>query len=737
VPVPPDEDNPPAADDDAKPSDVVASPKPDDAPPHADPAVAKLQEQAKQETQKSAAPVAPKWVVPLVGVLAVGAILHFGKPILLPLTLATLISFLLAPLCEWLERKKLPRVLATALVVGLAVCIMAGIGYALYRGLNQLANNREAYTQRVVDKVNTVFGGGGDDMIEGLQDTADKLQEAVTGTPVEKVNEPTTRPATRPVEAAVEPDGVLGLARLLSSDLRERDAVVVAAIDGLADRLELAIQSAFDEPIPVQEPSSQSPIAFAGTLLLYAAGPAGLAGLVAVFVLFILLQRDDLRDRLIKLAAGGKINLATQAIDDAARRITRFLRAQAIVNGTYGLAIGCGLLGISYAIAGEWFPGVILWATLCAILRFIPYLGPWLAAAFPVLVSLGHYDGYGVFLAIVAMFLVVELFSNNVMEPMLYGTAIGMSDFAVVIAATVWAFLWGPVGLLVAMPLTTCLVVLGKYVPQLGFFDTLLGDEPVLSPHSRLYQRLLAMDADDAVGVAEEFRADHSLSATFDDLVLPALALAERDREAGNLSEERTNFIRRTMHDLVQTLGGQEEPIGSDSVDLTDPAPLGTSPAAQRLAAARVVLLPASDEADTTAAEMLKVLLDRRGFTVTVVGEEALTSEKLEAVAGGRADVVLVSALPPRATARARYLIKKLDASGFRPQSDHEVATAVVGLWTSRLDPRQAERRVCGSASEQEQRRVRVVTRLADAVEQVRQRAEVAISKSGNGTAAT
>ena len=488
-----------------------------------------------------------------------------------------------------------------------------------------------------------------------------------------------------------------------------------------------------DDPLYVREtPADQSPIQQAGTVLAYAAGPIGTAGLVAVFLLFMLLQRDDLRDRVIKLAAGGKINLATQALDDAARRIIRYLTAQGIVNGTYGIAIGIGLTAISLAITGTLFPGVILWAALCAILRFIPYLGPWLAASFPILVSLGHYDGFAVVACVIGMFVVIELVSNNVMEPILYGSAVGMSDFAVILAATVWTFLWGPVGLLVATPLTTCLVVLGKYVPALGFFDTLLGDEPVLAPHARLYQRMLAMDADDAHDEVEAYRKQHSLTETYDDLMMPALALSERDREAGNLSPERSEFIRGAMRFLVDELAEQHDPLPADSVDVTDPEPLTGQSA--RLADARVVILPSSDDADETAAVMLKALLDRRGFTVTVADDAGLANEKLREVAEQGADVVVVSAMPPRAVARARYLVKRMSAAGVTTEANIPV---IVGLWATEGNVDKAIRRVVGTGvvgdggvdRQDLSRQVKVVTTLDKAAEAVRQRAEVATAR--------
>jgi methylmalonyl-CoA mutase cobalamin-binding subunit len=279
----------------------------------------------------------------------------------------------------------------------------------------------------------------------------------------------------------------------------------------------------------------------------------------------------------------------------------------------------------------------------------------------------------------------------------------------------------------VATPLTTCLVVLGKYVPSLRFFDTLLGDEPVLSPDSRLYQRMLALDAEDAEDVVEEYREDHTMTQAFDDVLLPALAMAERDRHAGHLTVERIDFIRVAMRELVEEMSRQAEPSPSDSVDLasaTDPAAPARPAAVPGMpeVRSRIVVIPSVDAADKTAACMLKALLDRRGFDVIVLDEEELASEKLEQAFSQRADVVVISAVPPRAVSRARYLVKRLQqAQSQRGQKDDGLAAAtVVGLWTVQYDRKRAADRVKGQASE-----IRVVTTMAEAVEEVRQRAQV------------
>jgi hypothetical protein len=289
---------------------------------------------------------------------------------------------------------------------------------------------------------------------------------------------------------------------------------------------------------------------YLGTLL----GPLGTAGIVIVFVIFMLIGREDLRDRIIRLVGEGQLNITTQALDDAATRISRYLVAQAIVNGSYGAAISLGLWLIGVTLADGWFPSFVLWGLLCALLRFIPYIGPWIAAAFPLILSLAVYPGYSVFFAVAGMFIIVELLSNNFMEPWLYGSSTGMSAVAVLVAAVFWTWLWGPIGLLLSTPLTVCIVVVGKYVPQFRFFDILLGDQPVLSPAERIYQRLLAMDAEEAADVAEEQLESSSLEAVYDQVLLPALAMAEQDRHADQLDDRRGLFIRDALRDIIDEL---------------------------------------------------------------------------------------------------------------------------------------------------------------------------------------
>jgi predicted PurR-regulated permease PerM len=589
-------------------------------------------------------------LIVLAAVCVAVAALYFGRDVLIPVALAVLISFLLAPLVERLERVGIHRVPAVMVVVVTLLGIVAALGWVVYVQMIDLADRLPGYQQDIVAKIKLVTGGGQKSALTKATETIENVAEAVAG-PATQTTQPTT--AASATTELLNPPG--------------------AAITGPGPSLA--------SPVPVTiVPEKPSPLRLLGASADRVLGTLGLAGLVMVFVIFMLLQRQDLRDRIIRLVGYGQLQVTTQALDDAASRISRFLLAQAIVNGTYGIAISLGLWAIGYFIGGEVFPNFVLWGLLCAVLRFIPYLGPWLAAAFPLALAFAVFPGYGVFIATAAMFIVIELLSNNLMEPWLYGSSTGMSTIAVLVSAAFWTWLWGPIGLVMSTPLTVCLVVIGKYVPNLKFFDILLGDEPVLEPFERVYQRLLARDQEEATDVVEEYLEKQSIDQVFDTVLLPSLAMAETDRHAGRLDEGRSQFMRTAMRQMIDELfdearanEAKEKGKGSAGDSAAAPQrPVVLVPEGVRV---RVVILPAHDEADEIVGQMLAALLNLRGFEAHAVSQESLASEMLAAVESRSADVVVVSALPPAAVAHARYLCKRLTVQF--PDMD-----TVIGLWT-------------------------------------------------------
>ncbi len=402
-------------------------------------------------------------------------------------------------------------------------------------------------------------------------------------------------------------------------------------------------------------------------------GPLTTAGMVVILVVFMLLARQDLRDRIVRLMGRGRIRLTTQAMDDAAHRVSRYLLTQTALNALHGAAVAVGMLLLGV-------PGFFLWGLLSAVLRFVPYIGPWIAAAMPVLVAFAVFDGWTWPLLVAGYFVVLELISNNVLEPWLYGSSAGVSPLAVIVSAIFWTWLWGPVGLLLATPITVCLVVMGKYLPQLRFMHILFGDEPVLEPHARFYQRLVAMNQEEAAEVAEKYLAQcGSLVDTLDAVVLRALALAEVDRHAGDLDETRWRYIHTALREITGDLAeleakgpapGDAPPAKHDEHTHAAAAPL------PRLPADFVVLvLPASDEADELAGSMLAQLVSACGGRCEATTVAPRSEGLVDVMRHHEAHAVVVSAVPPSAVAHARHVHKRL--RGCLP----EVA-AVIGVWT-------------------------------------------------------
>lgn len=601
---------------------------------------------------------------------------------------------------HYLERRRVPRIPAVLIIVTGVFILLGLLGWVVVGQVWDLADSIDQYKGNIVTKIDTLQPHG------SLWNKLTRFGHEVE----ENLKKPTTAPATSQPSTESQ----------IKSDL----ARTVTPIPP-GQHPNPATQPTRDNPLPVTvvEPGP-SAIQTLGQYTGLVLSPLGTAGIVIVFVIFMLLSYEDLRDRIIRLVGYGQMHLTTRALDDAASRISRYLTAQAIVNGTYGIAISLGLWLIGHFLGHHPFPNVILWGLLCALLRFVPYIGPWIGAAFPLLVSFAIYPGFAVFFAVVLLFVGIELLSNNFMEPWLYGSSTGMSTIAILVAAVFWTWLWGPIGLLLATPLTVCLVVLGKHVPALSFLDVLLGDQPVLEPHERVYQRLLAMDQEEAADVAEEYLADMRLEDVYDRVLLPALAMGEQDRHRGLLDEERKDFIRDAMRDVVDEVMEQSRARAvrtaaalteAEAKGVQPPEDLAQNPASQDVttvlpagADIHVVILPAHDPADEIAGTMLANALLTRGYHVTVVSVDSLASEMVQTVEREHADVVVVSALPPAAVTHARYLCKRLHARF------PDIET-VVGLWTWKGDRVKARDRITCT------RTVRMVTSLCEAIDEIHQ----------------
>jgi hypothetical protein len=347
----------------------------------------------------------------------------------------------------------------------------------------------------------------------------------------------------------------------------------------------------------------------------------------------------------------GQITVMTKALDDAGRRISRFLLMQLFVNVAVGLAVGVGLLaiGVQYAF---------LWGFLAAVFRYIPYIGIWIAAVPPLILSLAMFPGWSQPLLLIGLFLVIELTASNVIEPRLYGHSIGVSEVALLVAAALWAFLWGPIGLILSSPLTVCLVVLGKYVPQLKFLDVLLGDEPALDAHVTFYQRLLARDQDEATQLVLAQVKASSPEQVYDDFLVPTLNYAKRDRERDDLTESDEQFVLQATREILEDLGERREAATQAEKTIhaedrgNDAAPIPL----------RILTCPARDQADRLALEMLRQLLDPAKWVVEIAAVETMTADLVAQVAEQAPALVCIGALPPGGLAHTRYLCKKLRA---------------------------------------------------------------------------
>jgi hypothetical protein len=384
--------------------------------------------------------------------------------------------------------------------------------------------------------------------------------------------------------------------------------------------------------------------------------PIATAGLVVVFVIFMLLQREDLRDRVIRLLGSGDVARATEAMDDAAKRISRYLLMQLVINVLYGIPVGVGLyfLGV---------PNPALWGLLATVLRFVPYVGPVIAALFPIALSFAVAPGWSLPLLTIALFVTLELFSNNVLEPWLYGSSTGLSPVAILVAAVFWTALWGPVGLLLSTPLTVCLVVLGRHVPQLGFFHVLLGDEPALAPEVKFYQRLLARDPEEATELAEEYLEDEPLEKLYDAVIMPALGLAEQDRLRGSLE-------RATVQEIAKDTIGVVEELAEDDEEETP----GETAAPD---AGTILCIGARNALDEAAAAMLAHLLQRRGVVARSVPRDAVAGKNLALLGRDGVPLICLSYVNPAATQHAHRLTRRL-----RQHFGLEVRI-MVGLWTT------------------------------------------------------
>jgi predicted PurR-regulated permease PerM len=569
----------------------------------------------------------------LVGMALILGFLAWAKSVVIPVALAILFTFLLAPLSNWLERRRLPRAVAAALVTVLAFGLVIGVLYGVTRQISQLLDEYPRYEQNVTAKITELRARGRTGLLDKLEVVSDRIGRQ------------------------------LGRKRAQDMTANERELAQAQPVR-VVDEGTFSLSQLWTVAGPILE-------------------PIALAGLVMVLVLFMLLHREDLRDRVISLVGVGKLADTTKALEEAGERVSRYLLMQLLINSGYGLAVAIGLwlIGVPYAP---------LWGFFAALLRYIPYLGPWLAAFLPIALSLLVAREWTVAIEVMALFGILELLTNMLVEPLIYGHGIGVSQAALLIAVAFWTWLWGPVGLVLASPLTVCLVVLGRYVPFLKFLDTLLGDRPALALEHRFYQRMLAQDEEEAAELLDDMAALDGLDHAYDQVVVPMLTQSRDDLRNGRLDQA---VHQRLVHDIRDIVDAHKRLIRPESL-------VG----AERM---QVLGIGSRDGLDDVAVAMLGKLVDVGRIEWHATGSSVLASGVVDAAGEAPYKALVLVAVPPGGLAHARYLCKRLRAA----YPDTPILVVRPGLYTEDQQRQRRELLTSGGS--------RMVTSMAQAVSEL------------------
>ena len=569
-------------------------------------------------TQKPGEGSAGRWLVTSprldpgrIGALAHGLIvaglivvvLIAGREILEPLVIAALLAFILSPLIRRLRQWGVWRAPSVVLTVFFALGVLGVLGSIIALQITQLAEDLPTYETNLRNKIRTLGAGSlTSRALDRATGTLKDLQEEITK----------AGPAASPAE---------------------------------------------QKPVLVEvrqpEPRGLESIA---TLVRPLLSPLTMTALVVLFLIFILLQREDIRDRFLRLAGTADLQRSTAALDDAGSRLSRFFLMQTLLNAGFGLVITIGLLVIGVPIA-------VLWGIFAGLMRFVPFIGSIIAAFFPIALAAAVDPGWSMAIATAGLFLVAEPIAGHVIEPLLYGQHTGLSPVAIVISTLFWTLLWGPIGLLLATPLTVCLVVLGKHIEALQFIDVLLGDEPALEPHERFYQRLLAGDDTEAADMAERQLKKQRLSACYDAVAMPALALAQTDAAQGKLSHDKQLEICHTVEEVVEDLSDHEdqELEAGDEVSRGTPVVASDSLHGNWRIDHPILCVASRSPLDQAASTMLAQLLDKHGLPARVQPFTDVASARSFKIDAPDAPLVCLSYFGSAGNpAHVRYLIRRL-----------------------------------------------------------------------------
>jgi predicted PurR-regulated permease PerM len=544
--------------------------------------------------------------------------LYFGREILVPVALAVLFSFVLAPFVIRLQSWRVPRTLSVLVAVSVGFAIIFSLGGLMVSQATRLADDLPGYQKTLGEKIQGLRGvaASGSGTLERaskvLKELNTELQNPSMGSPTADGlrRQPSDRPI--PVEVRQPDPGTL--------------TTLVAIIQPLIQ-------------------------------------PLTTTGIVVIFVIFILLQRQDLRNRFIRLAGSSDMQRTTAALDDAGERLSRLFLNQSIVNALFGIIIGVGLQIIGV-------PSAPLWGLIAMILRFVPYVGSPISAVFPLILAAAVGSGWQMLLMTAALFGVLQLFAGQVVEPFVYGRSSGLSPIAIVLSASFWTWLWGPIGLVLATPLTVCLVVLGRHVDRLQFIDVLLGNQPALTPPQLMYQRMLAGDPIEASQQARSYLEAASLNDYYDTILLSGLRLADADARLGRLDDERLDRVVATVNEVVDDLEPHEDRLivaDAETDDrsalarlqtIGDPEVLAVS---DRWKVPRAVLcIPGSSKLDEAAALVLAQMLRRRGLAAAAEKADALSMSKFFALDLSDSSLFCVCYVDNPSSAKIHYAVRRL-----------------------------------------------------------------------------
>lgn len=563
-------------------------------------------------------------VLTTIMVIATVSILYFVREVFIPLVLAILLSFVLAPAMRLLQRMRCPRVLAAVVIVLFAFGIISSLGTVLATGMRDLADNLPRYQTVLREKVHT---------LKGITAGSRTLDQA----------------------ASILQD--------LSKELRSSAPAVSAPEAPAAEPVQ--------KPVPVViRDADPGPLATLTTLITPLLNPLAMTGVIIVFVIFILVKREDLRDRLIRLTGTRDLGRTTAAINDAAHRLSRFYLTQLALNACFGLCIGLGL----------WLVGVpspAIWGILAGVLRFVPYIGAIISAVLPLAVAAAVEPGWTMVIEAAIMFVVVETLVGQAIEPLVYGHSTGLSPVAVVVSATFWTWLWGPIGLVLATPLTMCLVVLGRHVERLRFLEVMFGNRPALSPPEIFYQRMLAADPAEAADHAEQFLKKRSLLTYYESVAMEGLGRAQADIRNGLLSPEQIATIAGSASEVVEELEteDQAQPSGGlamldvETQDAVDRSPEEDIPPLKILTPddhradwsdQAVVCIAGAGPLDEVAARIVVHLLDRHGLPARALPASSLRSAELFQLDLSAARWICLSFMDSASVAHVRHAVRKV-----------------------------------------------------------------------------